>query len=233
MTYLFKAFRAIDDKELAKAFHDGHTKILTELGIVSLTSNYPSWMEDPNVHVVIVTNNEGEVVGGIRVHKYDGTNELPIASAIKDQDPNILNYIESKRLLNGVAESCGLWNSKKVFGRGLSPLLARCSVALTSSFDVSCLICFSAPYTLRMIKSLGFLEISEVGDNGKLPYPTEKFISSALVVENIYSNENGTLENLDRIKSLIDQPVQICQEISQGQEIEIIYNLLPKHSYTR
>lgn len=232
MTCLFKAFRAVDNSELAKAFHDGHTKILTDLGISSLTSNYPSWMNDPNVLVIIVTNEEEEVIGGIRVHKYDGSFELPIASAIKYQDPKIQDYIELKRLSGGVAESCGLWNSKKVYGRGLSPLLARCSVALTSAFDVNCLICFSAPYTLRMIKTLGFTEILEVGDNGRLPYPTEKFISSALVVDNIYTNESGTAENLDRIQSLIENPVQTVVELSQGKEVNVVYNLIGKHTYT-
>ncbi len=228
MRYVFRAFRAVEDSESSKAFHDGHTKILTELGIVSLTSSYPIWMEDPNVLVINVTQENGEVVGGIRVHKYDGSFELPIMSAIKDQDSGIVDFIESKKILSGVAESCGLWNSKKVFGRGLSPLLARSSVSLTSSFDVNCLVCFSAPYTLKMIKSLGFNEIQSVGENGKLPYPTEKFISSALFIDDIYKIETATPENLERITSLITTPKQIFLESSQGKEIEIDYNLLGK-----
>ena len=95
------------------------------------------------------------------------------------------HYFEEKMKQGGLAESCGLWNSKKVFGRGISPLLARCSVSITSFFEIHTLVCFSAPYTLKMIKSLGFKEILTVGDQGRLPYPTEKFLSSPLGIVDI------------------------------------------------
>jgi|JI9StandDraft_1071089.scaffolds.fasta_scaffold10946_3 hypothetical protein len=224
MKYLFRAYLAVNDPDSAERFHEGHTKILTDLGIESLTSNLPSWMSDPNVIVVNVTQENGELVGGIRVHRYDGKNDLPLVAAIKDQDQNIINFVEEKMKQGGLAESCGLWNSKKVFGRGISPLLARCSVSITSFFEIHTLVCFSAPYTLKMIKSLGFKEILTVGDQGRLPYPTEKFISSALVIDDIYNIKTATPENLERINSLISNPHQHCVENSQGREVAVEYN---------
>lgn len=226
MKFRFDAFRALDDRKRSADFHEGHSKILTDLGITNLTSNYPTWMDDPNVIVIIASTEEEGVVGGIRVHEYDGIIDLPIITAIEEQDAFIKPFLLQKQKTTGVVESCGLWNSKKVYGRGISPLLARASVSLTSAFKSKCLVCFSAPYTLRMIKSLGFNEISGVGDNGSLPYPTEKFISTALVIDDIYDITTATPENHERIVSLMNQPVQNHLELSQGKEILIEYNLL-------
>ncbi|MBX7052888.1 MAG: hypothetical protein K1X54_12690 [Flavobacteriales bacterium] len=226
MTFKFTAFHPLTSPDLAAAFHEGHTRILTDLGIESITSNYPEWMSDNNVIAIIVTHEDGSVVGGIRVHKYDGTLELPIVTAIKDQDSRIVDIVENKRLTGGIAESCGLWNAKKVFGQGISPLLARSSVSLSNQLKTKTLVCFSAPYTLRMIKQLGFNEISEIGDQGKFPYPNEKFISSALEISNIQNISTATIENHSRITSLMAEPIQTVVEISQGKELTVEYNLL-------
>jgi len=229
MRFTFRTFRATDEPESCLEFHQGHSKILTDLGIENLTSNYPTWFDDPNTLVITATNEEAELVGGIRVQLYTGDYELPIMTAIKYQDPNIITAIERRKNNKGVAESCGLWNSKKVFGRGISPLLARCSVSQTSFFEIDNLCCFSAPYTLKMIKSLGFIEMKEVGNNGQLPYPSEKYMSSVLEIPNIHTLEYSDSNQKERILSLINQPKQTVIELSQGKEIEIEYNLLSKY----
>ncbi len=231
MKFIFTAFKAIDDIEKCRLFHEGHTKILTDLGIENLTSNDPAWFNDKNTLVILATDPSDEVIGGIRVQLFDGVYDLPIMTAIKDQDPQIIEAINKRHIKKGVAESCGLWNSKKVFGKGVSPLLARCSVALTAYFDIDNLVCFSAPYTLKMIKSLGFVEISEVGNNGQLPYPTERFISSVLEIPNIYTLEYADPIQRERILSLIENPNQVYLENSQGKEVEIEYNLISKNEF--
>ncbi len=233
MSFIFRAFHAIDEPDSCLRFHEGHSKILTDLGIENLTSNLPTWFDDPNTLVVLATTTNDEVIGGIRVQLYTGDFELPIMTAIKDQDHRIISAIENRRQKKGVAESCGLWNAKKVFGQGVSPLLARCSVALTSYFEIDNLICFSAPYTLKMIKSLGFIEVAEVGNNGQLPYPTERFMSSVLEVPNIYTLEYADPLQRERILDLIERPKQKTIETSQGKEVEVDYNLLRVMEYKR
>ncbi|MBL0314742.1 MAG: hypothetical protein IPP69_02820 [Flavobacteriales bacterium] len=230
MTFKFQAFHALSNPELATAFHEGHTRILTDLGIESITSNYPEWMRDPNVIAIIVTAEDDSVVGGIRVHKYDGSFELPIVSAIKDQDEKIIEIVNKRKNTGGISESCGLWNAKKVFGQGISPLLARSSVSLSNQFNTKSLVCFSAPYTLRMIKQLGFNEITEIGEAGKFPYPNEKFISSVLEIPDIHQISSATIENHRRIVSLMEQPNQSCVESSQGKELTVEYNLFVEFS---
>lgn len=226
MTFKFQAFHAVSNPELSLAFHEGHTKILTDLGIENITSNLPDWMSDPEVIAVIVTGEDGTVVGGIRVHRFNGINELPIVSAIKDIDPKINQYVINSLSDGGVSESCGLWNSKRVFGQGISPLLARCSVSLSDQFGTKSLICFSAPYTLKMIKSLGFKEVESVGNIGQFPYPNEKFISTVLEIPDIHKIVLATDINHQRIVDLMNNPNQNFIEFSQGKYLEIEYNLL-------
>lgn len=226
MSYLFHAYYAISEPERCFEFHTGHSKILEELGITNLTSNKPTWMDDPDVVVISAYDiNSMELVGGIRVHKYNTTHNLPIIEAIKYQDPNVEDLFHKYREL-GVVESCGLWNSKRVYGKGISPLLARCSVALSAVFDPKYVVCFSAPYTLRMISRLGFTPIMSIGQDGQFPYPTEKFISSALVINDLYTLTNAVESERERIFSLMSNPKQKFLEQPQGKELKITYNLL-------
>lgn len=226
MSYTFKAYRAIEDEESCLAFHEGHSKILLELGINNLTSNEPSWMQDADVLVInVIDNDNNEVVGGIRVHKYNLNFSLPIIDALIDLDDNIVNTFELIRE-QGVVESCGLWNSKKVYGKGISPLLARASVSLSATFRPKHLYCFSAPYTLRMIMKLGFLPALELGNMGKFHYPSEKFISSVLRIEDLYVLHSADSFEKERIFSLMTEPNQHYIENSQGKEVDVYYNLI-------
>ncbi len=226
MSYIFRAFRAVDEPKSCIEFHEGHTKILVELGILNLTSNVPLWMEDEDVLVISALDAmSGELVGGIRLHKYNSKFPLPVVEAVKAQDHRVLELFESLKE-SGAVESCGLWNSKKVFGRGISPLLARCSIALSASLNPRNVFCFSAPYTLRMIMRLGFSYVEEVGDNGKFNYPTEKFVSTILRIEDLYSLERADAQERERIFSLMQSPVQEHLESSQGKELLVNYNLI-------
>lgn len=226
MSYIFQAFKAISDANKCLEFHSGHTRILEDLGITNLTSNVPNWIDDPDVLVISAYEESTmELIGGIRVHKYNKTHTLPIIEAVKEQDPKIISIFDNFLEL-GVVESCGLWNSKKVYGKGISPLLARCSVALSATLNPGFVTCFSAPYTLRMISRLGFTPIHEIGDNGQFPYPTDKFISSALIIRDLYMLGNAVESERDRIFSLMSNPHQNFLENSQGKELLVQYNLL-------
>lgn len=222
--FTFRAFQATNNLYGCERFHKGHSKILEDLGIVNLTSNKPTWFDDPDVVVIEAEDSNGDLIGGIRVHKYKSGFEIPLIQAIEFQDPNIRLFFEHN-LSNGIAESCGLWNDRKVFGRGISPLLARASVALSYSMGVELLTCFSAPYTFKMISSLGFIPVLEIGDGGKLPYPSEKFISTVLHIPDMRSLEFADEIQRERIFSLKENPIQKHTELSQNKEIEINYNL--------
>ena len=230
-TYRIEAFQAVENAEYSRLFHNGHTGVLTELGLTNLNSAEPSWMSDPNVFVLIAIDQDEEVVAGLRIHRYnspEGT--LPIIESIKDQDSVIIPIIQ-RCLPGGTAEACGLWSAKKVFGKGLTPLLCIAAIPVMADIGLTNFFCFAAPYTEKMIKTNGLIEVSEIGDNGRLPYPTPEFISIVLKNPDIFSMEYADEFNRERVFQLMKEPIATFFEDSPRGSIEVHYDLRLKKGH--
>jgi hypothetical protein len=230
-TYRIEAFQAIEHPEYCSLFHNGHTGVLTELGIKNLNSAQPSWMSDPNVFVLIAIDSENEVVAGLRIHRFNSAaGSLPIIESIKEQDDRIIEAIHST-LPGGTAEACGLWSAKKVFGKGLTPLLCIAAIPVMAEIGLTNFFCFAAPYTEKMIKTNGLIEVTAVGDNGRLPYPTPEFISVVLKNPDIQSMEHADEFNRQRVFELMKEPVCTFFEDSPRGVIEVRYDLRLKKGH--
>jgi hypothetical protein len=230
-TYRIEAFQAVEHPEYSALFHNGHTGVLTELGIKNLNSAQPSWMSDPNVFVLIAIDSDREVVAGLRIHRFNSASgSLPIIESIKEQDSRIIEAIHAT-LPEGTAEACGLWSAKKVFGKGLTPLLCIAAIPVMAEVGLSNFFCFAAPYTEKMIKTNGLIEVTEVGDNGRLPYPTPEFISVVLKNPDIQSMEHADEFNRKRVFELMKEPVCTFFEDSPRGAIEVHYDLRLKKGH--
>ena len=230
-TYRIEAFQAVEHPEYCNLFHNGHTGVLTELGIKNLNSAQPSWMSDPNVFVLIATDSDNDVVAGLRIHRFNSSSgSLPIIESIKEQDKRIIDAIH-RTLPGGTAEACGLWSAKKVFGKGLTPLLCIAAIPVMAEVGLTNFFCFAAPYTEKMIKTNGLLEVTEVGDNGRLPYPTPEFISVVLKNPNIQLMEHADDFNRQRVFELMKEPVRTFFEDSPRGTIEVHYDLRLKKGH--
>jgi hypothetical protein len=230
-TYRIEAFQAVEHSEYSALFHNGHTGVLTELGIKNLNSAQPSWMSDPNVFVLIAIDSDREVVAGLRIHRFNAASgSLPIIESIKEQDSRIIEAIHAT-LPGGTAEACGLWSAKKVFGKGLTPLLCIAAIPVMAEVGLSNFFCFAAPYTEKMIKTNGLIEVTEVGDNGRLPYPTPEFISVVLKNPDIQSMEHADEFNRKRVFELMKEPVCTFFEDSPRGAIEVHYDLRLKKGH--
>lgn len=77
-----RAFRAIDDPIACELFIEGHTHVLTSIGVTKVTSSRHEWTRNPAAFVIIVESLDGKkVYGGARVHVAGGTEALPIEQA--------------------------------------------------------------------------------------------------------------------------------------------------------
>ncbi len=224
-SYRIEAFQAIEHPEHSALFHNGHAGVLSELGIKNLNSARPSWMNDPNVFVLVAIDEDQEVVAGLRIHRFNTSSySLPIIESIRDQDSSIIGVIEST-LPEGTAEACGLWSAKKVFGKGLTPLLCMAAIPVMSDIGLTNFFCFAAPYTEKMIKTNGLVEVTEIGNEGRLPYPTQEFISVVLKNPDIHTMEYADEFNRERVFQLMKDPVStICEDSPRGS-IEVHYDL--------
>ncbi len=173
-----RAFRAIDDINSAIRFTEGHRLVLENHGIKKVSSANPSWVNDPNVYVILATSPGGQkIYGGARI-EIRGEKQLPLETPFGKHDPRIHEIIDefSKE---GCAELCALWNSIEVAGLGIgSKLIIKCAVSLTEQLNIKHLLALSSPVTRRWIPDFGFYTIESIGNNGGIPYPTERLTAT-------------------------------------------------------
>ena len=114
-----RAFRAIDEPETCDLFIEGHTHVLTSIGVTKVTSSKHEWTKNPAAFVMIVESMDGKrVYGGARVHVAGGSEPLPIEQATGAMDKGIFDLVW-KFAQHGTGELCGLWNSREIAGYGI------------------------------------------------------------------------------------------------------------------
>lgn len=225
---VFKAFRAIDDRETCMHYLEGHVQVLKDYGITNVTSNSKDWMDHPKMYCVIVMDEAGEMLGGIRVQVADAVHPLPVEKAVGKMDPAIYKVVENYYQNGGVGELCALWISKKVAGLGISYLLTRAGISITNQLDIKTLVGICAEYTLKMFKQVGFQVDESLGKGGEFPYPNKTYIARVLGIMNAESLESAQQYDKERMRSLRNQPVQQFTENENGAKTDVSYNLLIK-----
>ena len=224
MGFKFYAFRAINNREACNRFEEGHIGILKAFGIETITTNNSIWKFDPYVWVIMVEEiDTGTLIGGIRVQKFDGRNELPMVKAITHLDGRIADEIEAE-FENGTGECCGMWVSRRGFGKGIAPLLCRASVAISDQIGVHSLFCLVAHYTLQMVEDIGFKVMTHLGEEGHFKYPDDRYKAYAMKFENILDISAALPIEQERYLSLREKRIQAHTELSQGKEVHVSYN---------
>jgi len=222
--FVFKAFRAIDEPELCATYTEGHVRVLKDYGITNITSNNNEWSKVDCVYCVVVYNEHGEMVGGIRMQKADGEHQLPVEKAIGYLDPQIHSIVESY-IPEGVGELCALWNAKEVAGIGLSLLLTRAGISICSQVGISTMVGICADYTLNMFRRVGFVVDETLGNSGEFVYPNENYIARVLGILNARNLETAYDEDRLRMLSLREMPNQVFIEPCNKGSLEISYQL--------
>jgi hypothetical protein len=223
--FIFRAFRAVDELETCVKYLEGHVKVLEDYGITNITTNNALWMTNPAIYVIVAESADGEeIYGGIRVHVADGRTPLPLEAAIGRMDKRVCEIIKSY-LDSGTGELCGLWNSKKVAGYGLSLLLIRAGISIVTKINLNSLFTICADYTMPMVKRVGFTVEDSIGKNGDFVYPNENYIAKVLRKMNAISLDTAEDYDKERIINLRDHPLQTFFEIGPKGELEIEYKL--------
>ncbi|GAA4467948.1 hypothetical protein GCM10023093_24620 [Nemorincola caseinilytica] len=221
----FTAFKPVDDLELSERYLKGHTKVLEDYGITNITSNNRVWLEMPCIYGVVAQNEEGELVGGIRVQMADGIHPLPVEKAVGHMDGRIYDVVK-QYYDNGVGELSALWNAKSVAGYGISVLLTRAGISMTNQMGCNTLVGICGDYTLDMFKNVGFVVDNTLGSNGEFFYPKEDFIARVLGILNSKNLETAEKVNRERMLDLRNNPVQKYMETGPKGLVEIDYNLV-------
>ncbi len=221
----FRAFRPVDDLVLSERYLKGHTRVLEDYGITNITSNNRVWLEMDSIYGVVAENEEGELVGGIRVQMADGVHPLPVEKAVGHMDARIHDVVK-KFYDNGVGELSALWNAKSVAGYGVSVLLTRAGISMTNQMNCNTLVGICGDYTLEMFRNVGFVVDKTLGDNGEFFYPKQDFIARVLGILNSKNLETAEEVNRERMLSLRNNPIQHFFEDGPKGQVEIDYNLI-------
>jgi len=221
----FRSFTAIHDSETCEKFLAGHVQVLKDYGITNITTNNRQWMSLPNVYGIVAETEDGQVVGGVRVHIADGVHPLPVENAVGYMDPMVTKVI-NKYFDQGTGELCGLWNAKEVAGIGVSIMLVRAGISIVNQIRLASLFTICADYTLPMVRKVGFIVEDSLGKDGEFVYPNENYIARVLRKMNAETLETAEEFDRNRIFDLRNHPVQLAMEPGPKGEVEIDYQLL-------
>ncbi len=221
-----RAFRAIDDPKACEKFIEGHTRVLTSVGVTKVTSNNVDWMYWDSVFVLVVEDIEtGEVLGGARIHAHNGRNPLPVEEATSYMDEKVPGFISECGKV-GVGEICGLWNSIKVAGMGFgSVFLSRASVAVVDQIGLNQLLALCAPYTVKPAKIFGYHVVEEIGNNGTFYYPKLDLLATFMLMPNAIDLPNTLSSERNNVFKLRETPQAVIVEETRVAQIKIEYDL--------
>lgn len=201
-------------------------RVLKNFGITMITSANIDWFEDPNTYVIVAESTEdGRVLGGARVQVTDGTYPLPIEKAVKELDDGIHDVIK-EAIPTGVAELCGLWNSREIAGMGIgSVFLTRTAVAIAPQINIKSIYALCAAYTVQMAQKAGFRIATFLGNNGTFYYPKDDLVATAMILHDIHDLSTAAAAEREEIELLRLTPNQVKTEEGRRGKFDIFYEL--------
>lgn len=227
-----RAFRSIEDRPACLKYVEGHEKVLEEYGVPKVTSAKAEWIENPDVYPIVAESQDGEkMYGGARIQIRNDFQVLPVEEALRDIEPRFEAYIQ-KELDAGkrIAELCGLWNSKAIAGRGVSWLLtkacvAKAGVTLAQRLKIDTLFVFCSPFTVQMVRNVGFVVETSLGMDGKFEYPKPDMLATLLICKDLDILSSADAEDRKVVFSLRENPRQIRIEKGPKGDLNIEYLL--------
>jgi hypothetical protein len=225
-----RAFRAIDEPDTCELFIEGHTHVLTAIGVTKVTSSKHEWTKNPDAFVMVVESLDGtKVYGGARVHVAGGHEPLPIEQATGAMDPKIFDKVY-EYAQHGTGELCGLWNSREIAGYGVGSIfLIRVAAAIAYQLGIRSLFALCAPYTVKPVQKIGMELVSSIGNNGTFYYPKLDLIATTMVLEDVPVLSKSDEEDKMAIFKIRENLNAIREEELRGKKIVIHYETsIPK-----
>ncbi|MEB0280396.1 MULTISPECIES: hypothetical protein [unclassified Mucilaginibacter] len=221
-----RAFRAVDEPETCALFIEGHTHVLTSIGITKVTSSKNEWTTNPSSFVMVVESLDGKVVyGGARVHVAGGTQQLPIEQATGAMDAGVFGLVW-QYAQQGTGELCGLWNSRQIAGYGIGSIfLIRTAVAIAYQIGIQSLFALCAPYTIPPGVAVGMEYETTIGENGTFYYPKLDLVATTMLLKDVPVLSKAYEEDKIAIMKIRDNQKIIRTEILRKKEITIHYDI--------
>lgn len=206
-----RRYRAVDDPDCCERYFRRHLEILQQFDMTGITSLGRDWFTNPRVHALVLESQEdGELLGGVRLHRADGQQALPTERAISfgpPLGPEVGNFVRD-RLAEGIGEVCALWVSRRFAKMGVLQLLMAASMAIAEPLGVRSLLGSCGTYTLRAFQELGYVIETSLGAAGTFIYPSPDRSAFFLALRDTRTFADATSERRDLILDLLRRPRQ-------------------------
>lgn len=219
-----RAFRAVDDPKTCELFIEGHTHVLTSIGVTKVTSSKHEWTTNPGAFVMVVESLDGKrVYGGSRVHVAGGSDPLPIEQATGSMDATIFDIVYNYAQ-HGTGELCGLWNSREIAGYGIGSIfLIRAAAAIAYQIGLQSLFALCAPYTVKPVEGIGMELEPSIGNNGTFYYPKLDLIATTMILKDVAEMSKADEENKNAVLAIREKWNFERTEELRGKNIHIKY----------
>ncbi len=221
-----RAFRAIDEPETCALFIEGHTHVLTNIGVTKVSYSKNEWVNNPAAFVIVVEALNGKrVYGGARVNVSGGTEPLPIEQATGAMDQGIYALVW-KYARHGTGELCGLWNSREIAGYGVGSIfLIRAAVAISYQIGIRSLFALCAPYTVKPVEAVGMELEESVGNDGTFYYPKLDLVATTMLLKDVADLSKAHEEDKNAILKIRENLNTVRVEELRGKKITIHYEM--------
>ncbi len=219
--------KATDDQHTVAKYIHGHEEVLLLNG-VSLSKGYDYWKSLDSVYLLVAESLDGNICfGGARLHVWDGIEPLPLQSFLSQLEPRIYILIDDwARNNGGIVEIAGLWNSRAVAGLGLgSEHIIRTSIAASAFLSPKSVFTFCSPFVSRFADDYGFRAFESLGENGKFPFPDERWMSTINFLQDKFDLSNAKEDEQIKIKSLRTRRVFTHEFNDRGKNLKIHFQI--------
>ena len=225
LDFILSLHRASDDYLLCENFVKGHRQLLA-VNDVDLGPIDTSWFDSNDVYLLVVRRaNAYEILGGAKLVVFDDNNNLPLLKLLNEDYPDLIGYLREYSK-SGLVEISGLWNSRSVAGLGLgSEQLIRTSIAICGLLDIETVVTFCSPFVTRFAELYGFNPLSKFGENGSIPFPDNRWISTINILSDPLIMSKADPSERKIIFELREHPIQTRKFINRGKEIRIKFEL--------
>jgi hypothetical protein len=225
LDFILSLHRACDDYSLCENFVKGHRQLLA-VNDVDLGPVDTSWFASCDIYLLVVRRSgDSEILGGAKLVIYDSENNLPLLKLLSDDYPE-LKPLMQEYSNRGLVEISGLWNSRSVAGLGLgSEQLIRTSIAICGLLDIETVVTFCSPFVTRFAELYGFVPLAKFGDNGSIPFPDNRWMSTINILEDPHVMSRANTGEKDVIFNLRGNPNQTKVFHSRGKSITIKFEL--------
>ncbi len=193
--------QAIESPDVSTTFFRKHVSVLASFGVTGITSAKNTWQHKPTVWIFSLTNEDGDMIGGVRLDIKSGF-KMPLESAL-EQYPSVPKLAKQYEIAHGVAELCGLWIDKAYRRANLANALIKAAIATAPNIGVNYILGFANEHSLKTTSQLGFKQVDSVENEGVFYYPDERYKSllielDAINLQTARPTDKETIFNLRR-----------------------------------